>query len=67
MDGDAAAVVDLQALLPGPVAYLLVLVVCGGPADAGWPANVLALGTYGLNSRHITGQTILVDGGVAMI
>jgi hypothetical protein len=39
MGGDAAAVVDLQALVPGPVAYLLVPVVCRGPADAGQPAG----------------------------
>jgi hypothetical protein len=39
MGRDATAVVDLQAPLPGPVAHLFVLVVCGGPADAGWPAG----------------------------
>jgi hypothetical protein len=39
MGGDAAAVVDLQALVRGTVAYLLVLVVCGGPADAGRSAG----------------------------
>jgi hypothetical protein len=34
---DAAAIVDLQAPLFGPVAYFLVLgVVCIDPPDAGW-------------------------------
>jgi hypothetical protein len=55
MDRDAAAVVDLQALLPGPVAYLLVLVVCGGPADAGWSAG----GPGGLTGRlYVASQSL---------